>query len=48
MMAFLGELAALGVLGVLLAGAAAKAAQAEKARVRVKAKAKSRNARRKG
>lgn len=45
MMAFLGELAALGVLGVLLAGAAAKAAQGEKARVRVKAKAKSRDTR---
>ena len=40
MLMLLGELIALGALGVLLAGAAAKAAEAEKVRVRVEAKKK--------
>ncbi|WP_282119179.1 hypothetical protein [Ruegeria atlantica] len=39
-MLLLGELIALGALGVLLAGAAAKAAEAEKVRVRADAKKK--------
>ncbi len=38
MLMLLGELFALGALGVLLAGAAAKAAEAEKVRVRAEAK----------
>ncbi|WP_298932984.1 hypothetical protein [uncultured Ruegeria sp.] len=38
MLMLLGELIALGALGVLLAGAAAKAAEAEKVRVRAAAK----------
>lgn len=38
MVELLGELIALGVLGVLLAGAAAKAAEAKKVRVRAGAK----------
>ncbi|WP_272871487.1 hypothetical protein [Ruegeria lacuscaerulensis] len=37
-MMMLGELVALGALGVLLAGAAAKAVEAEKVRVRAEAK----------
>jgi len=38
MVALLGELIALGALGVLLAGAAAKAAESEKVRVRAEAR----------
>ncbi|WP_263618976.1 hypothetical protein [Ruegeria profundi] len=38
----IGELIALGALGVLLAGAAVKAAEAEKVRVRAEAKKKKR------
>ena len=38
MLMLLGELIALGALGVLLAGAAAKALEAEKVRVRADAK----------
>jgi len=40
MLMMLGELIALGALGVLLAGAAVKAAEAEKIRARAEAKKK--------